>query len=53
MDSPKDRGTCQVLASLLTEEQIQLGRVYPPLTQIGEISIRIATEIGKYAYKVT
>lgn len=41
----------EVLASLLTDEQIKQGRVYPPLTEINEISVKIAIEIANYAYK--
>lgn len=41
----------QTLASLVTEEHLKEGRVYPPLTDIKDISLKIATEIAKYCYK--
>uniref|UniRef100_A0A915HLG7 Malic enzyme NAD-binding domain-containing protein n=1 Tax=Romanomermis culicivorax TaxID=13658 RepID=A0A915HLG7_ROMCU len=42
----------EVLSSVLTQEQMAKGRVYPPLTDIPEISVKIAVECSKYCYKM-
>lgn len=39
----------RTLASLVTEEDIALGRIYPSLTRIREVSVKIATEVAKEA----
>jgi len=39
------------LANLVTEEDLALGRMYPPLSKIKEISIKIATKVAEEAYK--
>jgi len=39
------------LANLVTEEDLALGRMYPPLSKIKEISIKLATKVAEEAYK--
>lgn len=39
----------RTLASLVTDEDIALGRIYPSLTRIREVSVKIATEVAKEA----
>jgi len=39
------------LANLVTEEDLELGRMYPPLSKIKEISLKIATKVAEEAYK--
>jgi len=39
----------RTLANLVTEEDLALGRIYPSLTLIREVSIKIATEVAKEA----
>jgi len=41
----------QVLAATVTAADLAQGRVYPPLCDIRTVSVNIATEIAKYAYK--
>jgi len=41
----------QDLASLVTDEHLAQGRVYPPLNQIRDVSTRIATGLVEYAYE--
>ena len=41
----------QALAEMVTEEHLKEGRVYPPLSNIVEVSTRLATRIVEYAYK--
>ena len=40
----------QQLASLVSEEDLAMGRVYPALSKVREISIHIATAVAKEAY---
>jgi malate dehydrogenase (oxaloacetate-decarboxylating)(NADP+) len=40
----------RTLASLVTPGDLALGRVYPPLTRIREVSLQIATEVAKVAH---
>lgn len=35
----------------MTQKNLDEGRVYPPLSQIREVSVKIATELANYAYK--
>lgn len=42
----------QKVASCVTEDSLKVGRVYPQLKEIREISIQIAVEMAKYCYKV-
>ena len=37
------------LADLVTEDDLALGRIYPSLTRIREVSVKIATEVAKEA----
>merc|ERR1712083_137226 len=39
------------LANLVNEEDLSLGRMYPPLSKIKEVSIKIATKVAEEAYK--
>jgi malate dehydrogenase (oxaloacetate-decarboxylating)(NADP+) len=39
------------LANLVTPSDLALGRVYPPLTRIREVSLQIATEVAKVAHE--
>jgi len=39
------------LANLVTEEDLKVGRVYPALARIKEISLKIATKVAEEAYK--
>ncbi|VDM50765.1 unnamed protein product [Toxocara canis] len=41
----------KTVASCVTEESLQIGRIYPCLNDIREISIKIAIEIANYCYK--
>lgn len=39
----------RTLADLVTDDDLALGRIYPSLTRIREVSVRIATEVAKEA----
>jgi malate dehydrogenase (oxaloacetate-decarboxylating)(NADP+) len=41
----------QELANLVTDQHIAEGRVYPPLSQVRDVSTCIATSLVKYAYE--
>ena len=41
----------QTLASLVRPEDLDEGRVYPPLTSIREVSLRIATAVARVAFE--
>ncbi|XP_022912041.1 NADP-dependent malic enzyme-like [Onthophagus taurus] len=41
----------ETLSNHVTDEDLQFGSLYPPLTKIKEISLRIATNIMKYSFK--
>ncbi|CAH2040663.1 unnamed protein product, partial [Iphiclides podalirius] len=41
----------QTLANFVTEEDLAIGRVYPPLNQIREVSVAIAVAVAKMSYK--
>lgn len=38
------------LATCVRDEDLEIGSLYPPLTHIREVSLRIAIGITKYAY---
>ena len=40
----------QCIANLVTEAHLDEGRVYPPLEDVREVSIKIAARVGEYAY---
>ena len=40
----------RVLADMVTEEDLELGRVYPQLSQIRDVSANIAAEVAQIAY---
>ncbi len=40
----------QALAEMVTDAHLQEGRVYPPLSDVREVSVRLATRIVEYAY---
>jgi malate dehydrogenase (oxaloacetate-decarboxylating)(NADP+) len=39
----------RTLADLLTKDDLALGRIYPSLTRIREVSVKIATEVAREA----
>ena len=39
------------LADMVTKDDLQVGRLYPPLKDLREISIKIATRVAEEAYK--
>jgi len=41
----------QALAEMVTDDDLKEGRVYPPLSNIVEVSTRLAVRIVEYAYK--
>lgn len=41
----------QFLAEMVTEEDLQKGLVYPPLSAIREDSIKLATRLAEYSYR--
>nr|CAD7396968.1 unnamed protein product [Timema poppensis] len=41
---------CQALADMVTEEDLEQGRIYPPLEKSRQVSLVIATAISQYAY---
>ncbi|XP_076467387.1 NADP-dependent malic enzyme-like [Babylonia areolata] len=41
----------QSLAGLVTDKHLAEGRVYPPLSDIQEVSVAIATDLAQYVYK--
>ncbi len=41
----------EALADLVTEDDLKVGRMYPPLSQLRECSVHIATLIAEDAYK--
>ncbi|XP_064603492.1 NADP-dependent malic enzyme-like [Liolophura sinensis] len=43
--------SAQALAELVTDADLQEGRVYPPLSKIGEVSVQIATKIAEEVYE--
>lgn len=41
----------QTLAGLVTDDHLSNGRVYPPLSDIREVSVKIASAIAEHVYK--
>jgi len=41
----------ETVAEHVNEQDLSLGRIYPPLSEIREVSIKIAVKILEYAYK--
>lgn len=41
----------QTCAGLVTDAHLAEGRVYPPLSEIQSVSLKIATELGHYVYE--
>jgi len=41
----------ETVATLVTEKHLSEGRLYPPLTDIREISVKIATAVAEYCYE--
>jgi len=41
----------QALASMVSESDLSVGRIYPPLQQIREVSTHLATSIVQFAYE--
>ncbi|CAF0732875.1 unnamed protein product [Brachionus calyciflorus] len=40
------------LSEQVSEEDLSTGRIYPPMKQIQDVSVKIATEVSKYYYSV-
>lgn len=38
-------------AGLVTQQHLNEGRVYPPLAEVGEVSVKIAASVGEYGFK--
>ncbi|XP_076135770.1 NADP-dependent malic enzyme [Alosa pseudoharengus] len=43
--------TAETIADLVTEKDLAEGRLYPPLTTIQDVSLKIAVKVVEYAYK--
>jgi malic enzyme len=41
----------QSLAGLVTKADLEVGRVYPPLTEIRPTSLKIAAHVAQFAYE--
>lgn len=36
---------------MVTDEHLKEGRVYPPLSQVQDVSLKIAVDLAEYVYK--
>merc|ERR1711934_1009424 len=43
--------SAEALANMVTEEDLAVGRMYPPLSNIQEISVQIAKKVAEEAYE--
>ncbi|XP_057665589.1 NADP-dependent malic enzyme-like [Diorhabda carinulata] len=43
--------TAQALADLVTEEDLNVGRIFPPIENILEVSVKIATKLVEHSYQ--
>lgn len=43
--------SAEKLADMVSEKDLEMGSLYPPLEMIQECSIQIATEVMEYAYR--
>jgi malate dehydrogenase (oxaloacetate-decarboxylating)(NADP+) len=43
--------SAEALADMVTEEDLAVGRLYPPLSNIQEISVQIAKKVAEEAYE--
>ena len=41
----------EALSDMVTEDDLKVGRLYPPLANIREISVKIATKVATEAYQ--
>lgn len=48
--SDNDTSVFQTCAGLVTDDHLAEGRVYPPLSEIQNVSLTIATELGEMVY---
>ena len=41
----------QALARMVTDKELDEGRLYPPLKNIRDVSLQIAVQLAEHAYK--
>lgn len=41
----------QTLAEMVSEQDLEMGSLYPPLGKIKDISIRVAARVAEFAYE--
>lgn len=39
------------MANIVKEEELELGSLYPPLSTVVDVSLKIAVSVADYAYK--
>lgn len=44
-------GLLQTLAEMVSEQDLEMGSLYPPLGKIKDISIRVAARVAEFAYE--